>query len=277
MIDARNTTLNQRPKAFNAIGVDFATHIPLGVMFNPQVRISQPCHMVVAGELIREQNRIAVNGTSHEGDKRVPSDIGDDLSHHLAVSFHGTDDFGLTLSATTTPTTPDTAYISLVNLNFPTKLSVSFIKQLPYLREHSPSRLIGYASFTLDLLRRYATTCRRHNKYSVEPSAKRSLGLVEYGVGCGGHLSPAELAGIHLAVGYAVVLCCLLALLAENAVGEAGVLDVFKARFLVGELLIKVPYGIASHLSTLLFVSTPFLYHKISVMSRDNYQDYLVL
>jgi hypothetical protein len=272
MINARYATLDQRPEALDAVRVDFATNILLGVVLDSQVRVSQPRHVVVAGELICKKNRLAVNGSGHKRDKRVPLDIGDDLSHHLAVPFHSADYLCLALCPTTTLASSHSTDIGLVNLYLTAELAVILVKQFAYLREHSPSRLVGDSCFTLDLLGGNPASGGRHNEYGVEPGSERGLGLVEYRVGCGGHLSPAEVAGIDLAPRYAVVRGHFLALLAVYAVWKANVLDMLKTGVLIGELLVKVLYGIALHFLAPSFVLTLLLYHKISVMSRDNYQ-----
>ena len=100
---------------------------------------------------------------------------------------------------------------------------------------------------------------------------------MEYRVSRRGHLSPAELAGVDLALRYAVVYGHFLALLAVYAVGKAGVLDMLKTRLFIGKLLVKVLYGIALHFSAPSFVLILLLYHKYSVLSRDNYLNFFLL
>ena len=58
MINARNTTLNKRPKAFNAIGVDIPTHIDFGMVVNPLMLVTEPSHSIVSGEFIGKQGSV---------------------------------------------------------------------------------------------------------------------------------------------------------------------------------------------------------------------------
>ena len=53
MINANYTTLNQRPKAFNAVGVDIPLNINLEMVLNPKVSVANSSHVVVARKFIR--------------------------------------------------------------------------------------------------------------------------------------------------------------------------------------------------------------------------------
>ncbi len=79
MINTRNTTLNQRPKAFNAVGVDIPIDIDFGMVVNPLMFVTKPCHSVVSGEFIGKQGGVRRYLTSHEGNKGVSFNIGGQL------------------------------------------------------------------------------------------------------------------------------------------------------------------------------------------------------
>lgn len=52
MINTRNATLNQRPKAFNAVGVDIPIHIDFGMVVNSLMSITNPSHSIIGGEFV---------------------------------------------------------------------------------------------------------------------------------------------------------------------------------------------------------------------------------
>ena len=66
MIDTRNTTLNQRPKAFNAVGVDIPIDIDFGMVVNPLMFVTKPSHSVIGGELISVERGTGGYLSSHK-------------------------------------------------------------------------------------------------------------------------------------------------------------------------------------------------------------------
>lgn len=58
MIDTRDTTLNQRPKALDAIGVDIAPNIDFGVMVNSLMLVAELSHRIIGGELGGKQGGV---------------------------------------------------------------------------------------------------------------------------------------------------------------------------------------------------------------------------
>ena len=56
MIDTANTTLNQRPKAFNAVGMDVPIDVDFRMMVYPFVPVANPSHSVISGELVSIEN-----------------------------------------------------------------------------------------------------------------------------------------------------------------------------------------------------------------------------
>ena len=75
MIDTRNTTLNQRPKAFNAVGVDIPIDIDFGMVVNSLMLVTEPSRSVVGRELIGKESGITRNLTSHKGGESVSLNI----------------------------------------------------------------------------------------------------------------------------------------------------------------------------------------------------------
>ncbi len=72
MIDTRNATLNQRPKALNVVCVNVAVHIDFEMMLNPKVFVVNPSHVVIARKFIGKEGGVTVDIVSHEWDKVMP-------------------------------------------------------------------------------------------------------------------------------------------------------------------------------------------------------------
>lgn len=87
MIDTRYATLDQRPKAFDVIGMNIPTSIDFEMMLNPKVLVANSRHMVVAGKFIGKESSVTLNIMSHEWDKSMTSDIRDNVSDNLTLSF----------------------------------------------------------------------------------------------------------------------------------------------------------------------------------------------
>ena len=104
MINTRNTTLNQRPKALNAVGVNIPIYIDLGAMVNTLVPVTKSSHVVVAREFVSKQRGITGNFISHERNKRVSFNVGHNFGHNFTTSLNSTNNFGFTLCPSTTLT-----------------------------------------------------------------------------------------------------------------------------------------------------------------------------
>ncbi len=85
MIDTRNTTLNQRPKAFNAIGMNIPTHIDLGMVVNPLMLVANPSHSVVGGELVSVEGGGTSDTPINEGNDSLSLNIRGNYSNDLIL------------------------------------------------------------------------------------------------------------------------------------------------------------------------------------------------
>ncbi len=269
MIDTRDATLDQRPKPFDAVGVDFATDILFVMVANPEMLVADSGHVVVGRELVSKQHGFPIDIASHERDKGVPFHIGDNCGDDLALPLGGTENLCFALSATPTLAVPHTADIGLVNFNLAREWLVVFVEEGADLLEHSPSRLVGHAQFPFKLLGGNAATGGRHDIDSLKPSPERSRRLVEYRAGKRGHLMPAVVAFVNWSLGKFVMLRYLIADWAFNPVRVAVVLYPLKAGIGVRECLVKV---FSRKLFHFFHPSHHVLYHKHYMMSRDNYQ-----
>ena len=102
MIDTRDTTLNQRPKAFNAIGVDIPTHIDFGMVVNPLMLVANSSQSIIGGELISKEGGITRHFLVDEGNDGMPLNVRGNLSHDFTTSLDSTDNLRLTFCPTPT-------------------------------------------------------------------------------------------------------------------------------------------------------------------------------
>ncbi len=274
MIDARYSTLDQRPEAFNAVSMDIATHILFVMVANSEMLVANPRHCVVGRELIGKEGSVPVNIMDCERNNGMSLNIVNHLSHNLAVPLGSAYNLRLALSATPTLATPHTTNIGLIYFNFSCKMLEIVVKKCADLLEHSPCGFVGNASFSFNLLGRYATPCRSYQVDSLKPYSKRSAGLMEDGIGKRGYLMPASVALVNWSSVYPVMLGYFLAYWALNAIRVAMVLNPLKASLIIGEGFVKVFSRKFVHF----FI--PFyhvLYHTSYMMSRDSYLKLFIL
>ena len=129
MIDTRDTTFNQRPEAFNAVGVKFATHILFVMVVDAKVAIADSSHSVIAGELIGEDGSVPIYILNCKRNDGMPFNIINYLCNDFAVPLGSTDYFGLTFRTTSTLTPSHPAYIGFINFYFTCKMLEILIKQ----------------------------------------------------------------------------------------------------------------------------------------------------
>ena len=72
MINTRNTTLYQRPKAFNTIGVDITLDIDFRMVVNPFMFITKHSHSIIGGELVSIECSVLRDLISHKRNKCMP-------------------------------------------------------------------------------------------------------------------------------------------------------------------------------------------------------------
>ena len=152
MIYTRNATLDQRPKAFNGVGMNTTTNILFVVVADSKVCVANPSHSVVARELIGKEGGVSIYALDCERDDGVLSHIGDDFSNDLAIPLSSTDNFSLAFRTPTTLAVPGTADIGFINLYLTCKMMEVIIKKSAYLLKHTPCRLVGNTSFPFNLL-----------------------------------------------------------------------------------------------------------------------------
>jgi len=209
MINTRNTTLNQRPKALNAIGMNIPIHVDFGMVGNPFMFVSNLSHSIIGGELVSVESGITRDFLINEGNDSVPFNIGGNLSNYLATSLNSTDNLRLTLSTPTTLALAFATYVGLVNFYIAIKVLNILTKQCSDLMEHTPSRLIGNTSLSLDLLGRDTASSRSHTVDSLKPNSEGCSGFIEDSASSGIDLRPTVITAVAVAVLYSMMLCYL--------------------------------------------------------------------
>ena len=81
-------------------------------------------------------------------------------------------------------------------------------------------------------------------------------------------MSSTEVTTINHAPSYSMMLRDFLALFARNTIGVEMISKPFKADIIIRKLFIEVSYRVVFHFN---IPPTHVLYHKIYVLSRDNY------
>lgn len=248
MIDAIDTTLDQRPEALNRVYmVDTESVFTLAVTHHT-MSVTELLNRVVAGELI------GMDGVVSPSRHVIPDDRHDGASFHI-FDYRGQDlplipvsqpDNG-SLTARATPcafTRPLTADVSLIYFNMPVHRLGFLIHETAYQLEHSPRCLIGNSEFTFKLFSRDTAAGAGHQEHGMKPVAKWGRRFVEYSTSQRTYLITAEVAGVNWLAPYTIMGSYLLALGAVHAVRIATLKDTLKAsiigRILFVELLYRV-------------------------------------
>src|SRR5579859_5115915 len=245
MVHATDTVLDQAPEAVDGVGMDLAIDVDVSAVVYPMVLIAVDREDGVGWEFVREDHAFRKDTLLDEWDERFGSRIVQFFDDDLSTSFDGADDWRFTGCSSTLNalvTFPLVhvlglpAHVSFIDLDFAReRIAIVVIQHGPNLLEHSPRRLVGDASFALDLLRRDPATCRGHEVDGVEPKTKRGRRLVVDRVGGRMNVIAAEVARVGRPACYPMVLCDLVALLAVNPIGIEMVLEPFQARSVVRE------------------------------------------
>src|SRR4030042_2171513 len=158
MIDTRNTTLNQRPKALDVINMDISIYIYLCSMIDALVVKSNSVKSVIARKFISVKNCILGNILCYKRNESRTFNILCYFRNHFAMPLNNSNHRGFIISTTPTYTMSLTTYIGFVGFNFTSKKRLSFIHHRPDLLEHTPCCFIGYASSSLKCFSRVTST-----------------------------------------------------------------------------------------------------------------------
>jgi len=227
MINTTNTSLHQRPKALDIVGVDIPTNILFIVVINPQVLNPEPSDMVVGRKCVGIKRSVPVNFINHEWDEGMPFNIGDDLRHDLAIALDCTENFRLALCATTTFALSRSTNIGFINLDLARKMVKIITQQRTDLFEHTPCRLISYPCFTLDLFSRDTASSGTHQINGMKPQFQRCSRFFKYSAYRWMKMMSAVIATIRRTANNFMMLCNPSAFNAENTIGIEVIFEPF--------------------------------------------------
>jgi|SRR3989339_1111576 len=248
VINAVNATLDSAPQRFAGVDVGNAGYILFGAMLDDFVSISKGGDHIVARKLISEDCTVFGYILPNHREQSPSPHIGNDFSDCLAVPLGHTHNHCFTTCTTPTLASMLTPNVSLINLDTATKGINVFGHEFANLLEHSPCRFVGDTQFPLKLFSRDTSFGRGHQEDSVKPGTERGFGLVEDSASRRGYLRAAEFAGIDLAVSDAVMESNLAAFDTEYAIRPSRGFKEIEASGLIGELLVKIFYGVGFHL-----------------------------
>jgi hypothetical protein len=186
---ADDATLEDRPKAFDGLGVYCANDIlPGGVIDDGVWKFF--VEAVVTPPLIgAEQADFGRDGLIHEGRQSGPLNVFDDARHNVALAADGASNWCLARSARSltfaalidVPVLCEAADPSLINFDDTGQLLEFFVGERgANSMTHIPSRLIGTeAHIPIDLKRAHALLAREHQVNDLEPHAQGLIGVFE--------------------------------------------------------------------------------------------------
>jgi len=243
MINAIDTTLNNRPEAFDCVGVDRTYGEDLLAMHNAPVRVSELLDEVIAGKLVCVNSVLSIPRDLLPNDRQdcLGFDIGNNLAHYLPfVPVSQAYYWRFAFCTTSRLALAFATDIGFVHLNRTIERIRFFVHEASNLLEHSPRCFIGNSKLSLKLLGGDTASRGSYQKHSVEPRTERGFGLVEDSIGGGRDRATAKLADIDLRASAPIMLCYLLAVRAINALGIASLEKKLKASIIGRELLIEI-------------------------------------
>ena len=173
-----NTTLYQRPEAFNRVGMHVARDIDAHRVVDSAVSVPGLAELPVSGGLVRvdHRRRQDVRRDVRE-QRRLGANVGPnpaaalDHSHDLNFARDGsTSDLGAGQAGDVPRLSAD---VRFVNLNRSREVGHVFGEHLSDLMEHAPSRLVCDADLAFELLGGNAASSAGHEVDAVEPQMQR--------------------------------------------------------------------------------------------------------
>ena len=154
---AHNAAFDERPEAFNRVGMDCAntafSNVLSSTVIDGFVRQAMfPAQAMVAGKIVgTQQTDLAGNCLLDEAFKCTDPNIGDDTGDDISLPFYGANNNGLTASAATMDMLAFVpmaigvfaADVSFINLNYSAKLLFRFDERSADFMTHGMGRPIG--------------------------------------------------------------------------------------------------------------------------------------
>src|SRR5258708_4081747 len=94
-----HTALNQRPEAFNSVGVNISMHILTGPVVNGATR-KFSINGVIAAPFIRgNETDFVRNSLTDKATQGFSAEVVDDARNYISLALHGADNDGLSVAA----------------------------------------------------------------------------------------------------------------------------------------------------------------------------------
>ena len=291
VIYAADPALDERPKAFDGIGVSIAHHIDFCAVMNAlvMVTLAELFDASVGSEFIGVDRRLWQDVLTHHAHQGLGLYVTRGLCDYAAFALHDSNDGRLlwiiraraasgaldarlaALPKTWTPTE-----IGFIHLDCGLDLEVLRQKRADLL-EHAPRGFVSDAGFALDLLGGDAAAGRTHQVHRVEPRSQRRGCLFQNRSGQWVDVPAASFAGISRTPRNAMMLLIRFARLAvRDAIRPALFFDVLKTGVVVRKLAVEVLEAIPQVLRyRLLYCDLSTSGHDLlcricSLLSRDN-------
>ena len=180
-----NRTLEQRPYAFYAVGVNFTNHPFLNSVADSRMARVLMSNPQVGFQFIGIDGfRFVFDVAADEVMQGVPPDIGDALDPHIPAALDGSGNPGLSRLATRSHSTPSASDQGFINLDHTEQG-----RPRGFIRTHSradavakiPRCLVGDSQNAFELVGRDAFPGLDHEVNGDEPFPEREVGIVHNG------------------------------------------------------------------------------------------------
>lgn len=204
---ADNAAFENRPEAFNGLGMNRATDVLSNVMVDSFVR-ELAIQMFVANQLIRaKQANLCRNAFANERFKRCGANVSNHSCHYVAFAAHGTRDNRLTGAASRTAAAAlipmavlgETAHKSFIDFHNAHQLTKILVRQpRPDPVAHMPSGAIrAEAHRAVNLVCRNALFAGQHCVDDTKPHTKADIRILKHRADQNGKAIRDTLSAVH--------------------------------------------------------------------------------
>src|ERR1700722_17501651 len=171
MVNATNTSFDERPEPLNRVRMDFPVYINLLGMVDPPMRVTACPNAVVRAECVGKDRRVRQNVLFNESPKRIGFHIGSDKSADLALALDHAHDRSF-LGSASACAFASAPVVGLIHFDLATEAAnwtATFVGQhRPNLLKHPPRGFVGHARLALNLFRANSATSGSHQVHGIE-------------------------------------------------------------------------------------------------------------
>ena len=174
--------LEDRPIAFERIGVVNALAPLLGAMVDRAMLVARFGKLVVGRQFVRADGRALGDVFLNVRLKRIPLDVWHHAGHDVAATLQHPENDGLVFAhPTALAALAPAANHGFIDFDMTSKhrIAVNVGHVLADFMAHAPRGLVGHADLPLDFLRRYAVPRRGEQENGIEPFLQGSPALLK--------------------------------------------------------------------------------------------------